>query len=245
MAVPCSVRQIDQEPHADAKADHRAGNRQQGKAHEGLVHHEGAQDGENGFFHIAPDAFEESGGAKLRVGMNRHAGDGDLFPSRLHDGFQRIGVVVHHVHTHGRFSGKGAEAAGRVRNIRVRRLAHHPASEMLQLLFHIGKMLRLVDRALPDHHVRLAVQDGTDQRSDVLAPVLIVRVRIDDDVRPASEAAVQTGHEALCQALVLFEVHHMVDAPFPCHLDRVVVAAVVDDEIFDLVHPVQLLRQIV
>ena len=115
---------------------------------------------------------------------------------------------------------------------------------MLELLLLPGKMLRLVDGPLADDYIRLFVQDWAHQFLNVGAAVLVVCVGVDDDISAKVQAGVQSGHEAVGQALVLFEVHHMVEAQFPRDFHGPVLAAVVDDEILDLVDPVNVPGQV-
>jgi hypothetical protein len=99
---------------------------------------------------------------------------------------------------------------------------------------------------LPVAHDEVCItpQDRRDQLGDVRGGVLVVRVRVDDHVRPQLQRGVQPGLEALCESLVVGEPHDMVDAVRPRDLDRRVCGAVVDDEPLDRVEALDLARQV-
>ena len=76
---------------------------------------------------------------------------------------------------------------------------------------------------------------GATSVGDVVGRVLVVGVGVDDDVGAELEAGVETGLEGEGQALVVGELHDVVDAERPSHLDRAVGGAVVDDQPLDRV----------
>ena len=104
-------------------------------------------------------------------------------------------------------------------------------------------MFRFIDRSLADDHVRLPIENRLYELLNIIATVLVVRIRIDDDVRAVTKAPVQTSHKAFCKTFVLFEIHDMVHTPFFRHRHGIVLTAVVDDQIFDLVNPLYLFWQ--
>ena len=58
-------------------------------------------------------------------------------------------------------------------------------------------MRRLVDRPGADDDVAAAFEDRADQGLDVRTVILVVRVGIDDDIRPVAQAGVQAGREKI------------------------------------------------
>ncbi len=109
---------------------------------------------------------------------------------------------------------------------------------MLQLLFDRRKVSHIINRPGTDHHIRLSFQDRLDQFLNIGRAVLVIRICIDDYVRAVSKAPVQTGYESFRKPFVLSEAHDMMHAPFPCHFHRIIQAAVVHDQIFDLINAV-------
>src|SRR3954452_20950394 len=98
--------------------------------------------------------------------------------------------------------------------------------------------------AVADHHVRPPLEDRMDELGDVMAVVLVVGVRVDDDVGAELERRVEPGLEARGQPLVVRQAHHVVDALLARDLDRAVGRAVVDDQPFDLVEALDASREL-
>lgn len=107
-----------------------------------------------------------------------------------------------------------------------------------------GEVLGLVNGAFADDHVRFLFQNGAHQLFNVRTAVLVVRIGVDDDVRTQPQTCVQSGEEAPCQTFVAAEGYDVVESQLPCLLNGAVLAAVVDDEIFDGVDAVDVPRQI-
>jgi hypothetical protein len=101
-----------------------------------------------------------------------------------------------------------------------------------------------VDLAVADDHVGGAREDRRDQLGDVGAVVLVVRVGVDDHVGAQLEPRVQSGLEAGGQPLVVGQADDVVDAVVLGDLDRVVGRAVVDDQPFDRVEPLDRAREL-
>ena len=99
-------------------------------------------------------------------------------------------------------------------------------------------MLGLVDGTLSDHDIRFTFQDWANQFFNIGAAVLVVRVGIDDDIGTVPQAGIQSRHETFRKAFITSEIHNIMDTPVFGHLDGVVLAAVVDDEIFDGINAV-------
>ena len=105
-------------------------------------------------------------------------------------------------------------------------------------------MLDVLDLAVADDHVGVAVEDGRDELADVPTVVLVVGVGVDDHVGAELQARVQAGLEARGEALVVGEADDVVDAQLARHLDRAVGRAVVDHEPLHLVDAGKLARQV-
>ncbi len=245
MALGVPLEEEDQEADADDQARGEGDAAQDREEGQGLVKDIGPEDRQDGFLDIAAHGVEQAGGAELAVGADVHRFHRDLFPAGLDDGLQGVGVFVGHVQAQGGLPAQGAEAAGGVRDRGLGSPADHPGAEVLEFLFQGGEVLRLVDGPGADDDIALPFQDRADQGLDVLPVILVVRVRVHDDVRAVAQAGVQAGHEAGGQAPVLAEVHDIVDAPAAGHLLGVVQGAVVDDQVLDGVDPVDVLRQVV
>jgi hypothetical protein len=105
-------------------------------------------------------------------------------------------------------------------------------------------VLDLVRLAVADDHVGRARDDRGDQQRDVQRGVLVVGVRVDDDVGAELQARVEARLEARGQALVVRQADDVVDAGRPGHRDGRVRGAVVDDEPLDHVEARDLARQV-
>ena len=67
----------------------------------------------------------------------------------------------------------------------------------------------------------------------ILAPVLVIRVHINDDIRTPLERCIDACFEGPCQPFCFSEVNDVVSAAFLCHLASLVSAAVVNDQYLD------------
>ncbi len=114
---------------------------------------------------------------------------------------------------------------------------------MLQFLFQKGKMGNGINRAGADHNIRPLLQYGLHQRLNIITAVLVIRVRVDYNIRALSERFIQTRHKAAGKSPVFSKIDHMVDAPCPCHFHRPVSASVINDQILDLINAVNLSRK--
>ena len=106
-------------------------------------------------------------------------------------------------------------------------------------------MLSIIDRAFTDHNICLFLQDRTHQFFDVISAVLVIGISIDNDIRTVSQAGIQPCHEPLCQSAVRPEIDYIVHAPVFRNLDGIVTASVVDDQILDLIDPVDMFWQMI
>ena len=78
-----------------------------------------------------------------------------------------------------------------------------------------------------------ALENRPNQRGDVVGAVLVVGVRVDDDVGSAREARFEADPERLGQPEVPAQANDVVDAGGARDLDRAILAAVVHDQPLD------------
>jgi hypothetical protein len=109
-------------------------------------------------------------------------------------------------------------------------VANHPTPKRLELPLQGGEILKLPHLTVADGDFGPARKQGLDQAANVVRRILVVRIRIDDDVRPLPEAFFQSGCECRRQSKILGKADYMVRARGSRHLDRVVLAAIVNDE---------------
>ena len=106
-------------------------------------------------------------------------------------------------------------------------------------------MLGRIDRALAYYHVCLTFKDGAYQLLYIRSAVLVIGIRVYNDIRSVSEACIYPRHKALGKSLVLRKTHDIVDTPVPGDLNRVVDASVIYYQYLDFIYPVYMLWQIV
>ena len=91
---------------------------------------------------------------------------------------------------------------------------NHGATNPLQQLLRPREVFDVLDLARSNHHFRLARQDRCNELLDVVGAVLVVRVRIDDDVGAGSQPGVQARRERAGEAQVLREADDVIDPGF-------------------------------
>jgi len=92
--------------------------------------------------------------------------------------------------------------------------------------------------------IRRAIEDRLDQLGNVLACILVVAIRVDNEVGAESQASIQAPAEGARQAQVSLVTHDVVNADLSGYLHGPVGAAVVDDQDFHLIDPGNLPRDI-
>ena len=209
-----------------------------------LVHRVDAEDREAVAAHVGPHRREQPRLARLGVRPDRDVVDRDGHLARLDDRLERVGELRDDLQGERGLAVVGAEARRRVRHVGLRRLAHDPGAEALQRLLQRREVLDRHDLAVADDHVGVAGDDRRDELRDVRAVVLVVGVGVDDHVGAELERGVQTGLEAVGEALVVGQPDDVVDAVGARHLDGAVGRPVVDDEPLDGVEAGQLARQV-
>lgn len=229
IAVKIEVQKSDKERGAEQRQD-----RADGQEHiEGTIHRIGANDRVHGPLDIIANALEQTGFAQHPVGPDRNVCRCNFSPAGLDDRLQGIREFGHHIEPHRRFARIGAKSAGRIGDIGIRRFVHHPTAEFLEEFLRFRKMRDLVGFPVADHHLRFAFENGLDQLWNIRAAILIVRVRIDNDVGAKPQTCINPRPESRGEPPVSREAHNVVDAAFSRHLNSSIRTAVVDDEIFD------------
>ena len=94
--------------------------------------------------------------------------------------------------------------------------------------------------AVAHDHVGAAFEDRAHERRDVGGAVLVVGVRVDDDVRAELQGGVDARLEARREALVVGQADEVVDAVLTGDRDGLIRRAVVDDQPLDAVEAVHL-----
>jgi hypothetical protein len=125
---------------------------------------------------------------------------------------------------------EGAEAAGGIRDADACRALHHPTAEPLQEALDGGELLQGRHPAVAHDDVGLAAHDRRDQPRDVLTTILVICVRVDNDIRAGRNSRFQSGLERSGQPAVARVADDVVDAQAPRDFDGFVPAAVVNDE---------------
>ena len=88
-----------------------------------------------------------------------------------------------------------------------------------------------------DDDIRRAVEDRANQLGDVAPGILVVPIGIDDDVGTERQGSFDTAAKGSCQALVVLMLDDVIDADLKGERHGAVGRAIVDDEDFDLVYP--------
>ena len=82
------------------------------------------------------------------------------------------------------------------------------------------------------------MHDRLHQPDDVSPSVLLVTIRIDDDVRTLGKACFKRVPECSCQANILGVAHDLVYAQLARNLDYLIRRNILHDQVFDYVHAV-------
>ncbi len=146
---------------------------------------------------------------------------------------------------HSRFSAKCPKATGRIGNIRPGCFSDNKTAEMLQFFLQWRKMFRGINGSGTNHHFRFPVQNRTYQLPNIFSTILVVRIRVDNNIRPLTQRRIQSRHKPSGEPFVLRKTHDMMYAPLPGHFHRIVPAPVVDNQIFDFINPVDMPGQVI
>ena len=79
-----------------------------------------------------------------------------------------------------------------------------------------------VDVAVTHHHLGPAVEDWLDQQRDVGAGVLVVGVRVDDDVGSQLQTSIHPGLESGRKPAVIRQLDDVIDSVPDRHIDGAV-----------------------
>ncbi len=170
--------------------------------------------------------------------------DGDEQLAGLDDRLEGVGEFRDDLHLEGGLAVVGAEAGGRVGDLRRGGLADDPRAEPLEGLLQRREVLDRADLAVADDHVGAALEDRAHEARDVGPVVLVVGVGVDDHVGAELQAGVEAGLEGAGEPLVVGERDDVVDAVAARDGDRLVAGAVVDDQPLHGVEALELARQL-
>src|SRR5438876_11993641 len=147
-----------------------------------------------------------------------------------------MGVSRGQVDRNGRFPRQSAKAGSHIANVGPRQSADGKAAQVLEPLLQPAEVLDLADGADADDEIRLLIQDRADQLFDVGRVVLIVRIRIDDDVGAFGEGTVYARLKCRGQTAVYRMSNDVIRTGRLRDLRGPIGAAVIDDQILDLRH---------
>ena len=167
---------------------------------------------------------------------------GNSFSSGLHYCFQCICILIRHIYSHCGFT---TESTGCIWYIRIRCHPDYPTSKMLKLFFHWRKVFCLINRAVSYNNVRSAFYNGSNQFFYILSAVLIIRIRIYNDICPISQTGIQSCHKSFSQSFILFKIHNIVNSPLFCDLSGMICTTIINDQIFYCIYSFYSFRQIV
>lgn len=199
---------------------------------EGFIDDKNAEDGENGTLDVGGNAAEQTGGTEKGVCADGDGNDAHIALARLDDGLQRIGVLVEDIDLESGLTADGTKTTGGVGDLGGAGKTDDAAAELLEKFFQRGEVLDLGDGTFTDDHIGLTGDNGSDEGGDVGGVVLIIGIRIDDDVGPALHAGGKAGHEGAGEAEV-GTLDHVIDAAGAGDLGGAVGAAIIDDEPLD------------
>ena len=134
------------------------------------------------FRHVLPHVAKEARVTGLGVRLDRHARDRQSLVSGLDDGLHAITESSHRVEAEQRLARVGAKPARRVREVYPGHLTDDPAADALQDLLQWREVLNGVRLPIGNHDVRSALDDGLHKFGNHLAGVLIVPVRVHQNV---------------------------------------------------------------
>ena len=161
--------------------------------------------------------------------------DRDVLLAGLDHRLERVGELGEDVQAERGPAREGAEPAGGVGRRRARELADDPAAGRLEEPLGRPEMRQAMRRAVADHHLRLAGENGLHEAHDIFPTVLVVRVRVDDDVGPELEGGIEAGLEGPREAAVHGKPQQVGRARHARDFRRSVLGAVVDDQRLDRV----------
>lgn len=180
--------------------------------------------------------FGEPGWTFRRARADRHRHDRHAFPTGLD---QHVGGVAEFRGY--RYAPRGlaahrAKAAYRIGNPDARQTPDSRAAQALKPPLD-GMEVRVgPDTTITDDNIGPSFNDRLDKRGNILAYILPISVRIDDDVGPGGKRRSQAALERHRQAPVAAMADDVVDTGRPGNLCRSIDAPIVDDEGLDLVH---------
>ena len=179
-----------------------------------------------------------------RVGADGHVYQFHLPFASLHERFEGVGVGIVDLQAQGGIARESPEAANRIRHISFRDPAHNETAKMFHKALAFGEMLITQRLTVANDQVCLVGKDGGDQLADLAARILVVRVGVDDDVRPEGERKLHTADERARETAVAAVPQDVIRATFQRHVGSVISRTVIYHQYYHFVNPGKLPRDI-
>ena len=201
-----------------------------------MIHRIEADDGDSREGQKGRDAAHQARLTGLGIGAHGDVDDRHPADSGLDECLQGISVVAEDGQTQRRLASEGPESTGGIRDGDPGGSLHHPTAPFLQGSLERRKVLQRRHPPVADDDVGPPLQNRLDQPSDILPPILVVGVCVDDDVSTGSQRCLQPRQEGDGQPSILRQMNDVMHLQLPRHLDGAVGAAVVHHQILDLIN---------
>ena len=154
----------------------------------------------------------------------------------LHDLLGGVIKIREYQQMQGRIPGKCAKPTGDIGHLNLGEAADHAAAEPLEPSLQKRKVVDAARLPIPNDHVGALVENGLYERGNIAAVILVVAIRVDDDIRAEFEAGVKAHLEGMPQAAIFGERDDVIHAEFPRHFSRAIIRPVVNDQDLDFVN---------
>ena len=154
------------------------------KKFQGPIEKEHRQHGESGAKQVLRNRAEKAGGPGLRVYANLDRKDPQTAVAGLDQSLHAVGKPAVKKKPQTGLPGVGTKPGGSVPHRGLGKDPESPTANALQKLFDPGKFRMIGDRAAAHHQIRLFLQDGRDQKRDILTTILVIGISVDHDIRP-------------------------------------------------------------
>jgi len=182
MSAPVAAEEKVQIPKAQRQPKYARHKRRIQKCPQRFIGNVRPQDNRGGAADIAGRRGNQTGRAGLRIDADRHRADSQVHMSGLNNRFKGVGISVEYMQFHGGFSGIRPKAAGGIRDVRTRELADNQTADLLKFLFAPAEVFDGFDGPCSDNDVEFARKDRPNQFRDAAAVILVIAVRVDDNV---------------------------------------------------------------
>src|SRR5260221_8788804 len=96
-------------------------------------------------------------------------------------------------------------------------------------MFHVSYVTR------PDNYVSLSCKNWIDKSGNVVSVVLIIGIRVDDDVGPKFDTSIQSHRKCTSKSLVGRILNYVPDTNLPGNPDSIVDTSIINNKHFDLI----------